>query len=526
MRTAAVGIMFAISCAAPLRAAPSVEPPAIEWQRCYGTATFHERLTTMVQTGDGGYLLGGVSTDLDDGYLDWYVVRLDAAGQQVWARTFGGSAEDELTSLAQTLDGGFILGGSSYSPADGNKTSPFLGGLGDCWVVRLDADGNKLWEHSYGGNGRDQLWVIRPTPDGGFIFGGASTSTNGMKQSAYRGGFEDGWIVRLDAVGNLFWEQSYGGTGEDSIQDLQPTLDGGFIAVAYSDSPANELKSSSGYGDLDFWILRLDAGGQRLWDRIYGGTSRDFPAAVVVMPDGGYAVAGGTWSGADGNKLTTNHAGFPNIVSSDYWLLRLDASGQRLWESDFGGRSEDVPISLQRTTDGGFLLGGYTLSGEGGNKTSVAHGDFDYWVVRADAEGQGLWDETYGGNDHDFLGALLQTRDGSFLLGGYSRSGVGGNKIAPNIFGEDFWVLKLAPDSLTAPPRLRWQPCCFDDLGPRYSLLLCGSSNFTYRVEYSTNLVNWTRLRDVQAAGSEVEVFISSLRFQPMRFFRAVLALP
>ena len=91
--------------------AGTLAPPAIEWQHCYGTTQFHERLTTMTETRDGGYLLGGVSSDLDDGYLDWFVVRVDASGQQLWFRTFGGSSEDELESLAETRDGGFILPG-------------------------------------------------------------------------------------------------------------------------------------------------------------------------------------------------------------------------------------------------------------------------------------------------------------------------------------------------------------------------------------------------------------------------------
>jgi hypothetical protein len=103
---------------------------------------------------------------------------------------------------------------------------------------------------------------------------------------------------------------------------------------------------------------------------------------------------------------------------------------------------------------------------------------------------------------------------------------VHGNKTLPNTFGEDYWVVKLAPDALTAPPRLRWELCCFEDIGPQYRLWLRGSAGLTYRVEFSTNLVDWTRLREVQAGAWDVEVFSGSLQFQPKRFFRAVLVPP
>jgi hypothetical protein len=515
-------LMFWGAVLSALPGAVALEAPPIEWQVCHGTTTYHEQLTSMAPTADGGYLLGGFTSDLDDGFLDWFVVRVDAFGQALWSRTLGGSDEDELESLAQTPDGGFILGGTSSSPIDGTKTSPYLGGLGDCWVVRLDAAGEVLWDRTYGGPGRERLWTIRPTGDGGFVFCGDSSSDIGpLKSAPFHGGISDFWVVRLDEAGELLWDFSSGGPGEDSAVDVRETADGGLVVVGSSDSPAGLLKWEDSFGDLDFWILRLGSDGQPLWNRTYGGTLRDFAKRVVVMPEGGFAVLGGSWSGADGNKLTTNHTSGP--VTTDYWLLRLDESGSRLWESSLGGPSEDIPSSFQRTTDGGFILGGYSLSGEGGTKSSSSLGSFDYWVVRTDATGRRLWDGTYGGRERDRLHAMAQSEDGGFVLAGYSNSGLSGNKTAPNLYGEDFWILKLAPDALTTRPRLRWERCCQDDDGPKFALYLSGTPGLTYRIEFSDDLATWNRLREVVATTGEVAIFASSVRFQPIRYFRAVL---
>src|SRR5260221_404081 len=175
-----------------------------------------------------------------------------------WQRAFGGSQNETLTSLQQTADGGFILGGYSYSSDDGNKTTTNFGGA-DFWVLRLDANGNKLWEESFGGDDDDFLYSLQQTADGGYILGGSSTSgVNGNKTSPLIG-LTDYWVVRLDPNGNKIWDLSFGGTNDDFLTGLQQTQDGGFILGGSSASGANGGKTSPNFGGYDFWVVRLDA---------------------------------------------------------------------------------------------------------------------------------------------------------------------------------------------------------------------------------------------------------------------------
>src|SRR5712691_5742213 len=136
-----------------------------------------------------------------------------------WQRAFGGSQNETLTSLQQTADGGFILGGYSYSSDDGNKTTTNFGGA-DFWVLRLDANGNKLWEESFGGDGDDFLYSLQQTADGGYILGGSSRSGVSGNKTAQNFGFNDFWVVRLDAQGRRLWDLSFGGSASDYLKSL------------------------------------------------------------------------------------------------------------------------------------------------------------------------------------------------------------------------------------------------------------------------------------------------------------------
>ena len=432
----------------------TVTDPLIQWQQSFGGID-HDSLRSLLQTSDGGYILAGSSlsgvsgnkTSLNPGGDNYWVVRLDSHGNKLWDKSLGGSYGD-LNSIRQTVDGGYILGGVSVSGVSDNKTSPNYGGY-DYWVARLDANGNKLWDKSFGGSRDDSLTSLHQTRDGGFIVGGTSSSgASGTKTSGNYGVdfLEDYWVIRLDANGNKLWDKSFGGDGRDFLASVQQTSDGGYILGGNSSSGASGTKTSANtnpvYGDDDFWIVRLDANGNRLWDKSFGGYDSEFLGSLQQISDGGYILGGSSASEVSGSKTSPRHG------TSDYWVVRLDPSGNKLWDKSFGGTDLDALKSIQQTSDGGYVLGGYSQSDVSGNKSGIAYGDNDYWVVRLAANGEKLWDQSLGGNNSDVLFSLQPTRDGGYIVGGSSISGVSGNKTFPSHGGFDFWVIKLG----TAPP--------------------------------------------------------------------------
>jgi len=506
--------------------AQTVYPPAIEWQRSFG-GTNDDRLRALQPTADGGFLFGGFSNSdpasgssgnksaTHFGNYDFWIVRTDAMGNKLWDYSFGGTGEDVLYSLQQTSDGGFILGGYSLSGAGGNKTSGNFGGY-DFWVVRTDADGNKLWDRSFGGTGDDYLRMLRETTDGGFILGGQSLSGVNGNKSSPNYGTNDFWVVRLDAGGNKLWDRSFGGSGADRLQDLQQIGDGGFILGGVSFSVPSGNKTATNYGLNDIWLVRIDANGNKVWDHSFGGTDNDELLGLEQTKDGGFILGGFSFSDVSGNKTSgTFRAGY-----SDFWLVRTDASGNKLWDRSFGGRGSDSCRSLQQTPDGGFICGGTSDSASGtGNKTSPYFGGVaDFWVVRTDASGTKLWDQSFGGSGDDGIWGLRQTMDGGFIFGGGSDSLPGGNKTSGNFGSYDFWVVKLAPDA----PRLRVAPQPPGILRTNgFRLFLSGTSNNFYRTEFTTNWANWTFLQDTQLTSLEAEIRDRGASNALRRFYRA-----
>jgi len=363
-----------------------------------------------------------------------------------WQRSFGGAGAEALRGLQQTADGGYILGGSSSSSPGGNKTSPNYGEV-DSWVVRMDANGGKLWDRSFGGTGPDAVNSVQQTRDGGFILGGYSRSAQGTgnKTSPFYGGgpWGDFWVVRVDASGSKLWEQSFGGSGGDAIHSLQQTSDGGFILGGESYSPPSGNKTSPNYGDRDYWVVRLDASGNKLWEQTFGGSGDDSLTSLQQTGDGGFILGGYSASlpySGGGNKTSPFYGG---QIYGDFWVVRLDAEGNKLWDKSFGGSDMDALFCLEQTSDGGFILGGESYSPPSGDKTSPNYGGFDFWIVRLDPSGTKLWERSFGGSLDEGVTSVQQTTDGGFIVGGSSGSDPSGNKTSPKYGNYDLWVVRL-----------------------------------------------------------------------------------
>ena len=374
-----------------------------------------------------------------------FITAMQAIAQPIppqvrWQAGFGGTGADVLYNAIPTTDGGFLLGGESSSGTNGNKTAPSRGGR-DIWIIRLDSSGAKLWERSFGGTLDDGLFSMLQTTNGDFVLGGYSESgVTGNKTSPNRGG-RDFWVIRLDANGDAIWDRTYGGNDDDNLQDIIETGDGGFICGGYSYSAASGNKTSSHFGDSDFWIVRLDSSGNRIWDHSYGGTGPDTCYNIVRLGNDGFVVAGSSGSDTNGNKAS------PSFGGLDLWVVRLDAIGNVLWQQTYGGSddegSDDSGVRLAAAHNGGFIVGANSFSGVSGNKTKAGFGFDDFWVIRLDDNGLPLWQAVAGGTGNDYLTGLLATTDAGFLLVGGSNSETNSTKTSPRQGSFDFWVVAL-----------------------------------------------------------------------------------
>jgi len=219
------------------------------------------------------------------------------------------------------------------------------------------------------------------------------------------------------------------------FNSIKPLSGGGYLLTGTSYPGLDPDQTSPNYGSSDGYLVRLDGNFTRIWDQTFGGT--DWEALFLAEElTNGFIVAGNSQSGPSGNK-TSEHFG-----EGDFWVIRTDGNGAKLWERDFGGTNYEALTCLRQTADGGFIVGGSSRSEISGNKTSPNYGYFDYWVVRIDGNGNKLWERSFGGSQNDYLYAIEPMADGGFLLGGTSESEQDGNRTAINFGGRDYWVIR------------------------------------------------------------------------------------
>ncbi|MER2996816.1 T9SS type A sorting domain-containing protein [Pontibacter populi] len=423
----------------------------IEWDKTYGSSGL-DNFQSIAQTSDGGYILGGTSgtsvggdkSATPVGGSDYWIVKINAAGEKKWDKVFGGLFADNLAIVLQTEDGGYILGGESASDISGDKSEASKGYF-DFWIIRLDAAGNKLWDKTIGGDQGESLTTLIQTKDGGYLLGGTSPSgISGDKSEASRGGL-DYWIVKLNTAGEKQWDHTFGGDDQEHLRDIIQTNDGGFMLAGDSRSGISGNKTNALKGETDYWIVKLSESGNIEWDKAYGGNDTDFLYSVVEVEGGNYILGGFSWSGISGDKSVASKG------ADDYWVIKINSTGEKLWDKVYGGDNSDRLTETIKTRDGGFLLGGISASGVSGDKTGNSRGSFDYWVVKISAEGRVLWDKTIGGDSWDQFENMIQTADGGYMVGGNSPSSISGEKSEASRGANDYWIVKLAPENMPPP---------------------------------------------------------------------------
>ena len=352
-------------------------PPTIQWQKCLGGGG-DDRANSIQQTNDGSYIVAGFTGSNDGdvtgnhGAYDYWIVKIDYSGNIQWQKSLGGSIYDKPNSIQQTNDGGYIVAGYSNSN-DGDVTGNHGGGY-DYWIVKLDSSGNLQWQKSLGGTYHDDVAnSIQQTYEGGYIVAGYSCSSDGDITGNH--GYGDYWVVKLDTTGNLQWQKSLGGSNDDGANSIQQTNDRGYIVAGFTGSNDGDVTGNHG-GNFDYWIVKLDSSGNLQWQKSLGGTGDDWGSSIKQTTDEGYIVAG--YSDSNDGDVTGNHSTTYHYY--DYWVIKLDSAGNLQWQKCLGGVGAESAFLIQQTNDGGYAVAGNTWSNSG--DVTGNHGFSDYWIVK------------------------------------------------------------------------------------------------------------------------------------------------
>ncbi|MEZ2413805.1 hypothetical protein ACA086_02500 [Muriicola sp. E247] len=395
---------------------------------------------SVISTSDGGYAIFGFSNSTDGDLTgkttavnDYWLLKTDAAGTLLWSRTYGGTKDDQGQAVVETSDGGFAITGYAMSD-DGDASNNE--GFHDNWILKLDPQGNVEWEQSFGFSGHDHSYDLVETQDGGFFFTGfldiTSARADGYTDKSYtltRHGVGEFWGTKLDSNGELQWRKYFGGTNNDRAHAVVSAHDGGYVMAGFSES--DDFDISDPRGSYDFWVVKIDSEGEFVWERSYGGSGIDIAQDITKTEDGGYIITGSTIS-MDGDVAAT-HGG------SEVWVIKIDAQGNLLWERTFGGSDFEAAESIRPTADGGFVVIGNAKSTDQDVKTNA--GQNDLWVLKIDTQGRLEWEQAYGGTELEFGFDAIETGDGSILVVGESNS----TDLFPlgNKGGTDLIVIKI-----------------------------------------------------------------------------------
>jgi hypothetical protein len=346
------------------------------------------------------------------------ILYIDALSQPVLGpqKTFGGSDYEELTKLCVTRDGGYIAGGFSYSYASGEKSQDSRGD-DDYWIIKATRNGKIQWEKTFGGNQTDNFKSVIQTNDGGYALIGESSSDISGEKTDYCRGSTDYWLIKLDSMGNIQWDKTYGGSGNEYIDNIVQVPDGSYILAGSSDSYVSGEKTEDTRGGFDMWVVKVDVNGNKLWDKTIGGSDQDLCSPVQLTKDGGVMLGGFSGSNKSGEKSEDNRG-----YGSDYWVVKLNKNGVIQWDKTIGGMGDDYCRGMMQTSDGGYLLGGNSNSNISAEKTANSWGGYDFWIVKLDKKGNKVWDKTIGGLFDEYsLWTLDSTLDGKgYIFGGGS----------------------------------------------------------------------------------------------------------
>jgi hypothetical protein len=352
---------------------------------------------------------------------DIWVVKLDSQRNISWYNFFGGTAGDNLGSLQFAHDSGYILSGGVAS-TDGDVTGNHGGS--DAWVVHLDRDGKIVWKKCYGGTQYDFAKRVEMCGDGYIMLG--NTASNDGDAAGVHGTESDIWVVKLDRNGNVIWQKCLGGTNKDYANGIKQTPDGGFIIIGDTFSWDGDVQGShvklvapGGFLKPDVWVVKLDQYGAIEWQKCLGGAMDDYGYDIELTAAGDYMVSGGTNS-EDGD-VTGYHGWDSTANSSDAWIVNLSKTGSIKWQKCFGGKESDNLYDIQQLPNHSFVGVGGTLSHDGDVSYKNGNGA-NCWVVNFNDNGDLIWEKTFGSAGYEFGTTFSLTNSGNMVVAGYSQT--------------------------------------------------------------------------------------------------------
>ncbi|MDQ3049515.1 MAG: T9SS type A sorting domain-containing protein [Bacteroidota bacterium] len=435
---------------------PAWEP---QWDKKYGGID-EDIISTFTVAPDSSIILGGTSFSGVSGdksqpnhdtsltTADFWVIRTDSSGTILWEKRYGGSQNENLSETIVTSDGGLLSGGQSFSGNSGDKTEANWDttlNSNDYWIIKTDGSGNIQWDKRFGGTSFEIFGGVKQVADGGYIISGSSFSgADGDKSELNHGGW-DYWIVRVNDLGNIIWNKRFGGLGDDFSTNVVVTQDGDYLLAGYSNSGIGGDKSETNRGDTDFWLVKVDDTGNKIWDKTFGGNNNDWLFAITATADGGFITGGQSFSEATGDKSEPNHD--PTTSGSDRWIVKADANGAKQWDKTIGGLETDDLSRIIQTPDNGFLLSGDSYSDTGGDKSEDNLGPEQTWVVKTDSMGVIQWDKTILTYGHDELGSAIPWGDKCFIAVNFTQSDTGGYKTEIGWGYGDYWMIKMCDEA-------------------------------------------------------------------------------
>lgn len=374
----------------------------IIWMKTFG-GRWRDDCWSVIKTLDNGYLLIGETTSFDKGGGDAWLVKLDANGNELWNKSYGGSEADYAFDGVQTLDGGYVIVG-------GTKT--FTKGDHDVWLFKTDEYGNEQWNRSFGGAMRDQGYAIIESSDNGFVICGGSGS--------FTEGPNDYWIIKIDEQGTMLWNLTYGDKGYDWGYDIIETVENTYVFTGGTDT-------SRDYSHiLDIGIVEVDSLGNLIWDESFNNPPAknrwDEGYSIINTRDGGLLIAG---------IAHTYH--WAEDGEGDGWIIKTDRQGHKMWDRSYGGDLCDGFSTVKRTEDGGYVVSGWTYS--------YGAGDANIWLLKLDSDGFVDWDLTIGEEDYEWsmLHTLEIAQDDSYIVVGTTKSfGAGSSDMFIAKLGDPF----------------------------------------------------------------------------------------